>query len=297
MTQRGFTFIEILVVIAVLIILTAGGVVVWEKKVSLTPSPIPTLAPTQIPTVNLTLTPTPKISPTSISGLPEPAGEIEVRLSQEFTLKKGQLAKVLNTQLTIKVLEIVYQLCPTGVQCIWAGPTYTNLEVKYETFSDTISLGQVTATNDKKKQDVFGFTISLFDISADEIQLKVEQACWKTYQNKTSNYKLDYPSYLSLNELSNRVFFSNSSLSYFSVREQAGSVPHPSGGTKEPYVLAGRDTEKVTYAGNTWQKVRIGPFQQAGKTLVIEYLTDTNDSNYETFKNDIERILSTFEFR
>lgn len=43
--QKAFTIIEILAVIAVLLIVTAGGVVVWEKKVLQIPSPTPTPSP------------------------------------------------------------------------------------------------------------------------------------------------------------------------------------------------------------------------------------------------------------
>lgn len=56
MKQSGFTLVELLVVLAVLIITLAGGVVVWEKKVARAPTPTPVVS----------LTPAIKISPSPI---------------------------------------------------------------------------------------------------------------------------------------------------------------------------------------------------------------------------------------
>lgn len=53
--KSGFTLIEILIALAILA-LTAGGVVVWKKKATPTPSSTPAFTP--IPTPALSLTPT-----------------------------------------------------------------------------------------------------------------------------------------------------------------------------------------------------------------------------------------------
>lgn len=71
--QFGFTSIEFLVVLAILILALAGGVVVWEKKVK------PPSAPTQTPTISVPASTSQVGKPNEVSkeesygGVPNPA--------------------------------------------------------------------------------------------------------------------------------------------------------------------------------------------------------------------------------
>jgi hypothetical protein len=50
-------------------------------------------------------------------------------LSQEFTLKIGDIRSSKSDNLSIKVLEVNDSRCPTGVECFWAGMVAVKLEV------------------------------------------------------------------------------------------------------------------------------------------------------------------------
>lgn len=52
---------------------------------------------------------------------------ITVSLGQEFTLKKGETARVKGLNVFLKVKDFIYSPCPISVQCIWSG-----LAVAYE---------------------------------------------------------------------------------------------------------------------------------------------------------------------
>jgi hypothetical protein len=61
-------------------------------------------------------------------------------LSQELTLKTGDIRTSKTDNLSIKVLKINDSRCPTGVVCIWQGEATVFLEVKENsTFDVTLS--------------------------------------------------------------------------------------------------------------------------------------------------------------
>ena len=46
---------------------------------------------------------------------------VSVSLGQQFTLKKDQVAKIVDTSLEVEITAFYNSPCPTGVQCIWSG--------------------------------------------------------------------------------------------------------------------------------------------------------------------------------
>ena len=56
---------------------------------------------------------------------------ITVSLGQEFTLKRGETARVNNLNVFLKVKDFIHSPCPKGSQCIWSG-----LAVVYELIVD-----------------------------------------------------------------------------------------------------------------------------------------------------------------
>lgn len=50
-----------------------------------------------------------------------------VNLGEEFTLKKGEAAKIRGLNVTLTVTGFIYSPCPEGSQCFWSG-----LAVEYE---------------------------------------------------------------------------------------------------------------------------------------------------------------------
>ena len=54
-------------------------------------------------------------------------GALVVSLGEEFTLKKGETASILEMNVLLKVTDFIYSPCPEGAQCVWSG-----LGVAYE---------------------------------------------------------------------------------------------------------------------------------------------------------------------
>lgn len=58
------------------------------------------------------------------SSIPAPAPKnntVSVSLGQQFTLKKGQVAKIIDAGLEIEIIEFFNSPCPAEVQCVWSG--------------------------------------------------------------------------------------------------------------------------------------------------------------------------------
>ena len=112
--QKGFANIA-LIIFLVILAGTVGFLALNQRSSIPTPTPSPTPSPTpvQIPP------PTPTPSSGSIS-VPENNTAL-VSLGQQFTLKKGQVAKIADTDLEVEITEFYNSPCPTGTQCFWAG--------------------------------------------------------------------------------------------------------------------------------------------------------------------------------
>ncbi len=108
MNQKGF--INIAVIIGVIVVAGIAGYFVLSQRTS-PPNPIP--SPT-----SLTSTPS---TPTQTS-TPEPDSNAKiVSLGEEFTLKRGETARVKGLNVFLKVKDFIYSPCPKGTQCIWSG--------------------------------------------------------------------------------------------------------------------------------------------------------------------------------
>ena len=65
--------------------------------------------------------------PSRIPNIPSTEMEKIVNLGEEFTLVKGESARVKGLNVSLKIKEFIYSPCPKGVQCVWSG-----LAVVYE---------------------------------------------------------------------------------------------------------------------------------------------------------------------
>lgn len=115
MNQKGF--VNIAIIIGVVIIVGIAGYFVLSQRT--TTSPVPTPTPTSPTSTPSTQTQTPTTDSNSSA--------IVVSLGQEFTLKKGETARVKGLNVFLKVKDFIYSPCPKGSQCIWSG-----LAVVYE---------------------------------------------------------------------------------------------------------------------------------------------------------------------
>ena len=124
MKQKGF--IHILVIIGIAVIAGLAGYFVLSQRT--TPSPARTLPPTLPPSTSVTPTQTPITDSES--------SRVMVSLGEEFTLKKGETARVKDLNVFLKVKDFIYSPCPRGAQCLWSG-----LAVVYELTVDGIVYG------------------------------------------------------------------------------------------------------------------------------------------------------------
>ena len=115
MNQKGF--INIAIIIGIVVIAGITGYFVLSQRTTTSPLPTPT------PTPPISTSTTPTQTPTTNSG----SSTITVSLGQEFTLKKGETARVKGLNVFLKVKDFIYSPCPKGSQCIWSG-----LAVVYE---------------------------------------------------------------------------------------------------------------------------------------------------------------------
>ncbi len=112
MNQKGFA--NILLIVLVVILAGTVGYLAFNQKSS-TSTSIPSPTPSPSPTT----TPSPTPSPTPAPGPKN--NTVSVSLGQQFTLKKGQVAKIADTGLEIEITAFYNSPCPAGVQCVWSG--------------------------------------------------------------------------------------------------------------------------------------------------------------------------------
>ena len=94
-------FVSVVIIIGVIVIAGIAGYFVLNKQSSPpTPTPPPTGSDTRV---------------------------ITVSLGEEFTLKKGETARVKDLNVFLKLKDFIYSPCPKGARCIWSG-----LAVVYE---------------------------------------------------------------------------------------------------------------------------------------------------------------------
>lgn len=105
--QKGFTLIEILVVLTIIVIALAGGIVVWEKKVSL---------PAFIPRVTPFLSPAPT-TPYGISPLPTPSSAKVIGPTTGGPVSPGVFEGDLRDLPTITPIPPGYFSCKTDADC------------------------------------------------------------------------------------------------------------------------------------------------------------------------------------
>lgn len=203
--QKGFSLIGIILVIGALII-TAGGVVVWDKKVK--PIPTPTPYPTLSPIPTLILTPQPTEQPKTIScqtdsdcpildciqGCPAegpcpPCGQYKCingecqrvypdyseSLNKRIQLAPGQTVSFTGTDLSLTLLQIIP--APEGS---FDYPTKAEIEVRSGSRSEKIYfIAGVLATEEVAKklqyQEVFDFRITRVELRQEWIVLTVEK--------------------------------------------------------------------------------------------------------------------------
>ncbi|MDD5339278.1 MAG: hypothetical protein PHG35_07730 [Dehalococcoidales bacterium] len=80
------------------------------------------------------------------------ASNVAASLGEEFTLKVGQTANVIDEDLTINFEAVTSDSrCPTGAQCIWEGEATCNMVITYQGAETEVvftqpgsSTGQVT---------------------------------------------------------------------------------------------------------------------------------------------------------
>ena len=68
--------------------------------------------------------------------IPDIQTEKSVKLGEEFTLSKGQLAGIKDLNISLKILNFIYSPCPKGSECFWSG-----LAVVYELSVNGTSYG------------------------------------------------------------------------------------------------------------------------------------------------------------
>ncbi len=108
MNQKGFA--NIIVIVLVVILAGTAGYFAFHKKSSIS-KPIVLPAPSLVPATTT--------SPTSLPGSKNNA--ILISLGKQFTLRKGQVAKIPNTGFEMEIIEFFNTPCPTGVACVWSG--------------------------------------------------------------------------------------------------------------------------------------------------------------------------------
>ena len=94
MNQKGFS--NIVFIILVVILVGTAGYLVFNQGNSV-PAPVP--------------------SPIPASG----SKNNTVSLREQFTLKKGQVAKIADTGLEVGITAFYNSPCPAGVECFWSG--------------------------------------------------------------------------------------------------------------------------------------------------------------------------------
>jgi len=114
MNQKGF--INIAVIIGVIVVAGIAGYFLLNQR---TPSPNPTPTPTSPASTSTTPTQIPTTETSSSAKM--------ISLGEEFTLKKGETARIKNLNVFLKVKDFIYSPCPKGAQCFWSG-----LAVVYE---------------------------------------------------------------------------------------------------------------------------------------------------------------------
>jgi len=85
---------------------------------------------------NPTLPPSTSVTPTQTPITDSESSRVMVSLGEEFTLKKGETARVKDLNVFLKVKDFIYSPCPRGAQCLWSG-----LAVVYELTVDGIVYG------------------------------------------------------------------------------------------------------------------------------------------------------------
>lgn len=206
--QQAVTLIELLVVLAVLIITVAGGKVIWEQKVKLTPTPTPTPYSTLSPVPTSMLIPQLTGQPKTIScqsdadcpildciqGCPAegpcpPCSQYKCinglcqrvypyyseSLGKKIQLFPGQTVSLTGTNLSLALLQIIP--APEGS---FDYPTKAELEVRSGGRSEKINfIAGVLATKEVaetlRHQEVFGFRITRVELRQQWIILTVEK--------------------------------------------------------------------------------------------------------------------------
>lgn len=113
MNRKGF--VNIAVIIGIIIVAGIAGYFVLNQRTT-----IPNLSPTPISSESTSTTPAQTPTETNSNAK-------LVSLGEEFTLKKGETARVKGLNVFLKVKDFIYSPCPKGVMCIWSG-----LAVVYE---------------------------------------------------------------------------------------------------------------------------------------------------------------------
>lgn len=182
MKQRGFTLIEILVVLAVIIITATGGVFVWQKKVS--PPEVITATcqtdadcPLHIPEQGPSLQCINNRCVESKEDLDYEDRKIPTTalLNEEIKLLPGQTASIKGTDLSLTLLQIIP--APKGS---FDYPTKAEIKVRSGSRSEKIYFtAGVLATEEVAKklqyQEVFGFRITRVELRQEWIVLTVEK--------------------------------------------------------------------------------------------------------------------------
>jgi len=95
--------LSITIVLGIVLVAGIVGYLVFDQRTTTSPVPTSTPTPAQTPTTN------PDFS------------TITVSLGQEFTLKKGETARVKDSDVFLRVKDFIYSPCPRDSQCIWNG--------------------------------------------------------------------------------------------------------------------------------------------------------------------------------
>ena len=85
------------------------------------------------------------------------AAKVEAGLGQEFQLKPGQQAVIVNENLSLEFVRVSEDSrCPTGATCIWEGRDVCLLRITKDGSASELSLIQM-GSSDQAAQDYLGY--------------------------------------------------------------------------------------------------------------------------------------------